>query len=357
MNLGTSLDWIKRLTIILLVCIIGYIIMKLNPVLTPIYTIIKIVVYPVFISIIITYLLHPIVEKLHRMGMPRTISILIIYLLFFGGVGLAVFKGTPYIIQQLKGFSSQIPELNKLYQKNVNRVYYMTPELLHSHINGLLLSIQKWSNHLTTQVIGSLKGLLQSFFIIVTIPLLVFYFLKDIDLIKKGIWNLAPKKWRNGGRELLHEINVSLGSFVRGQLYVCLFLAVLGSIGLWIIGVPYPLLLGIFIGLTDIIPYFGPVIGAIPALLMAITISVRAAIFVIILVLFLQFLESNIIGPLIVGKTASIHPVYIMLALLVGGEISGILGLLLAVPAFVVLRILVIHYYRYRKKQAEIKSG
>lgn len=341
----SSIEWIKRLTIILLICIIGYIIIKLTPVFHPFFMILKIILYPVFISLVITYLLHPIVEFLHRKGLPRTLAILIIYIIFFGGVGIGIIKGAPYLLQQFKDFSAQIPKLNHFYEENINRVYHVTPEAFHRHFNGLLLSVERWANGITESVIGSLKGFFQSFFVIVTIPLLVFYFLKDITKIKKGLWELTPTRWRDSGRAIMHEIDISLGNYIRGQLYVALLLACLGSLGLWVIKVPYPLLLGIFIGITDIIPYFGPIIGAVPALLIASTVSIKAAIFVIVLIFVLQFLEGNIIGPLIVGKTAAIHPVYIMLSLLVGGEIAGILGLLLAVPAFVVLRILVTHLY------------
>lgn len=111
----------------------------------------------------------------------------------------------------------------------------------------------------------------------------------------------------------------------------------------WFIGMKYPLLLGIIIGVTDIIPYFGPILGAIPTLMIAATVSTSLLIKAGITIAILQFLESNILSPYIVGKSLRMHPVIIMFALLVGGEVAGIVGLLISVPILAVIRTVVVH--------------
>ena len=105
----------------------------------------------------------------------------------------------------------------------------------------------------------------------------------------------------------------------------------------------YPLLLGTIIGITNVIPYFGPIIGAVPAVIIAASISVKMVIIVGVVVLVLQFLEGNILSPLIVGKSLHMHPVLIMFGLLVGGEIAGVAGLIIAVPVLAILKAFVLH--------------
>ena len=117
----------------------------------------------------------------------------------------------------------------------------------------------------------------------------------------------------------------------------------------------YPLLLGALIGITNIIPYFGPIFGAIPAALIAASISVKMIIIVVVIVLVLQFLEGNILSPLIIGKSLHMHPIFIMFALLVGGEVGGVIGLIIAVPILAVIKVSVIHARIHFKNNPSIR--
>ena len=119
---------------------------------------------------------------------------------------------------------------------------------------------------------------------------------------------------------------------------------------LWFYHVPYALLLGVIIGVTNIIPYIGPIIGAVPAAIIAATISIKLVITIVIIIFVLQFLEGNVLSPLIVGKSLHIHPLFIMLALLLGGEFGGVLGLILAVPILAVVKISILHIRSYTLK-------
>jgi predicted PurR-regulated permease PerM len=116
----------------------------------------------------------------------------------------------------------------------------------------------------------------------------------------------------------------------------------------WLFHIPYPMILGLVIALTNIIPYFGPFIGAIPAVLIAAAISSKAVIVILVTIAVLQFIEGNILGPLIVGKSLNMHPVAIMLVLLAGGELAGVLGMIIAVPAASILKITFTHLIAIR---------
>ncbi|GAA3321227.1 hypothetical protein GCM10020331_036130 [Ectobacillus funiculus] len=134
-----------------------------------------------------------------------------------------------------------------------------------------------------------------------------------------------------------------LAIIYEGSYSFVLFLAVLSSLALWIIDLKYPLLLGIIIGITDIIPYFGPILGAVPTVIVAATVSVSMVIKAAIALLVLQFVESNILSPYIVGKSLRMHPVVIMLALLAGEKWRVSQGFFLAVPVLAVVRAIAIH--------------
>ena len=353
MRKWTVLDWLKRLSILILIFLNCWFLLKLLPYIDDGIGYALRILAPFLISCLIAYLLHPLIEKIHELGLPRALAILIVYLLFFGGVGFACFKGAPIVYEQLKSFAKQGPALHHMYQDNVLHIYYATsdfPETLHDHFDRILASLENGLNHLLRRIIIGIQNVFKSFFTILLIPFIVFYLLKDFDRVKMWIYNHTPRRLRGPGQSLIGEIDASLGSYIRGQLLVCLVVGAVSFIGLWLLKIPYSLLLGIFIGITDIIPYFGPVIGAVPALLLAVTISVKKVIFVLVLILIVQFLEGNVISPFIVGKSVNIHPIFIMLSLVIGGDMAGVVGMLFAVPVFVTLRVFYKHFLQYRKK-------
>jgi predicted PurR-regulated permease PerM len=180
-------------------------------------------------------------------------------------------------------------------------------------------------------------------FALMIIPFIAFYMLKDFTTIKRAVWYITPKQWRRKGKRFLKDIDESLGSYIRGQLLVCLIIGSLSTVFFWLFHLKYPLLLGMIIGVTNVIPYFGPIIGAVPAVFIAATSSVKLVIITIAIVFVLQFLEGNILSPYIVGKSLHMHPLMIMVALTSGGEIGGIIGMIVAVPVLVVLKVSILH--------------
>lgn len=333
-----ALQWMKVLTIILLLFLNGYLFYRLLPMLSVLAQFIVRVAFPFAAAAVIAYLLHPLVGRISRVGLPRTVAILGIYALFFGLVALILFKGGPIFIHEIRGLNNEFSKYEAIYQSNIDHVYGSTPEAAHDQVNKALARIRQGFGNMSDRVMDWCSGLIQSLFTLFIIPFLAFYFLKDADRIKKGALYLIPKKWRSQTAAMLAEMDRSIGDYIRGQLTVCAILAVMASLGLWILKVPYPIVFGIFIGATDLIPYFGPLIGAAPAILMAATQSMYSVIGVILMILLIQFLEGNVIEPFVVGKSVDIHPLYIMLSLGIGGELAGIIGMLLAIPCFIVIR-------------------
>ncbi len=217
------------------------------------------------------------------------------------------------------------------------------------------LQVENWQSqlgrlgqHILNQVQSVVLFFIRSFFSLIVIPFLVFYFLKDYDQIRKLCWYVTPRRWRKPLQRFMKDVDDAIGGFIRGQLLVSLLVGLFSTIGLWLLGVPYPILLGMFIGLLDLIPFFGPYIGAAPAVIVSFLESWQLGLFTILLLFIIQQIESNLLSPVIVGKSIHLHPVLIILALIVGIEVGGFLGMLLAVPLLAILKVMFLHIRSYR---------
>jgi len=340
------MKWFYLLGFLLLLFILIYMIVKIRFVWMPIVRAALIILLPFLISGFITYLLHPLIEKLHEKGLSRGLAILLIYIIFFGGIGFALYRGIPAIIDQLKDLTESAPLLAEQYRGWVNTLQNHTrkwPDGLQMRVNSGIDAFEEKLDFLLSTIVNMLISFFNSAIIFMIIPFIVFYMLKDYLLIKRFIWYMTPKKWRRRGSLFLRDVDQSLGSYIRGQLLVCVIIGGISACLFWMVGLKYPLLLGLFISITNVIPYFGPFIGAVPAVIIAATASVKLIIITLIIVFGLQFLEGNILSPYIVGKSLRMHPLVIMAALTAGGEVGGVLGMILAVPILVVLKVGIVH--------------
>lgn len=354
-----QLKWLIRFVSLLVILLCGYVFLLLAPFWLPILTVVVRVSIPFLIAGIITYLLHPIVEQMKNIGIARPISILMIYIVFIFLFAHLLIKGTPYLIEELKDLIDNIPHFANIYRESVSDFYKQTsmmPDGFRTKAEGWLTNIEAFAAEGVVGTVTNLRGLLDYFLMIIIVPFLVFYFLKDFPLIEKLSWYVTPRKYRSSGRQLLKNINISLGNYIRGQLLVCSVVALIATIGLWLIDMPYAVILGIFIGITNIIPYFGPIIGALPVAIIAFTESFQLVLFGLAVNFGIQLIEGNILSPLIVGKSLHMHPILIMFALIVGAEVSGVIGLILAVPILAIIKVIVMHVREsFEKKHEEEK--
>lgn len=327
--------------------------MKLYPFYEAFLQIILTLLIPFIISMFLAYLLHPIVEALHEQHLPRWLAIMIIYLFFFGGVGYVVYKTYPVFLKQLKDLIHNIPGFVDTYRTWIYSLYEKTsflPETVHDRMDSILLNVERMGEDAVASIGTKLTGVFDVVIIIAVIPVLVFYMLKDFPIMRNLLWQFTPSKYRNEGKEVLSEIDRSLGGYIRGQLLVCFFVGMISILMLWLIGMKYPLVLGGIMGITNVIPYFGPILGAIPALIISFTMGIKMVLLVGIIVLIVQIIEGNLLSPFIVGKSLHIHPVLIILALLVGEEVAGIIGMIVAVPVLTIIRVILHHIRLHRHK-------
>ena len=340
------LIWIYRLGIGLLAALLVFVLYLLYPIWSVFFYLVWVCSVPFLIAAFISYLLRPVIEWLEERGLPKIGAIAVIYLIFVVGVGFALYKGIPVFVDQVQEFFKSAPELEEMYQSWVVKFERQTRTLpfgIHEKLTGLVQHFEgKLSRQVTTY--GEKLAHFPSFLLIATlIPFVTFYMLRDDAVIRKFLGRLIPRKWSKRAGAFVADLNVSLGGYLRGQIILSFLVGLVSYLVFLVIGMKYPLPLAVILGITNVIPTFGPIIGAIPALLIALTMGKAMMFKVLIAIAVLQVLEGNILAPFIMGKSLSIHPLFIILALIVGEEVAGIAGLVFSVPLLAVIKIAVTH--------------
>lgn len=309
-----------------------------------------IVISPIFIGILIAWLFDPFVRKLQEKKIPRVIGCIISYLILFGVLFFICYLFIPSLVGQIKDFIKVAPtifeELTTFVTGLISR--FDSNNLI--NIKELKKQITEVISNYGASIVSELpKYLLSvgksliSFGVNFVLGLMIgFYLLFDFDKFNENICEFLPKSWRNDYHELTQRINTSLRSYVQGVLLVMLLVFITQSIGLTLAGMEAPMLFALFCAVTDIIPYFGPYIGAIPAIIVGFTISPITGICVIISIVVVQLLENNFYQPLIMGHTMQLHPVTIMLGLLIFQHFFGILGMVIATPVIACVKVLLL---------------
>jgi predicted PurR-regulated permease PerM len=334
--------------IVLIFAAIVYMVTLISPLLITIFIVVKGILAPFIIAMIISYVLNPIVRALNERKVPRPIAVLLIYIIFFSSLTIILINTIPIFMLQLRELTEHLPELTaraKAWMHDYNEHKYALPDTVRVGIENSLLQMHNAVSQSISDFLNGISGTLDTLFIAFIVPFLAFYIMKDFKIIEKTVITVLPHAHRRETIKLLRNIDDALGSYIRGQFLVCMVVGGLAYIGYWIIDLPYPLLMASFVAVMNIIPYVGPFIGAAPALLLASTISWEMVLSVIVVNFIIQLLEGNVISPQIVGRTLHIHPLFIIFALLVGGEVAGIIGLILAVPFFAVMKVIVQHIF------------
>lgn len=305
---------------------------------------------PFFISVLLAYIVKPIAGKLVARKIPMSVSILIVYLIFLSVLAAACIFFIPEITTNIRELMTTLPDFMASYEKL---------------FNGILSAIKssKWSNDVKILIFDQIENgtaLVQKFLVALlenwlkiivdtvkiifdlTVAMVItYYVVKDADKFRDFTLSLLPPKWRNGLAGTGREINRILANFIQGQLLTAFIVGLLETMGLMLIKMKYPLVLGMVGGLANIIPYFGPYIGMIPALAVALTISPAKALWAIVIFLVVQQIDNSFISPKMIEGKLGLHPVATIFAVLVGGEFFGVLGMLLAVPVMAILRVIV----------------
>ncbi|WP_196246299.1 AI-2E family transporter [Lacticaseibacillus zhaodongensis] len=342
---------VKGLLVGLLLLVIAALIFvctKISFLFTPISTFLSTIMGPFLIAGFLYYLLQPLVKllrKLHVTGRAANVmAFVFLVLIIVGGLAYLI----PQVVDQVVGLVNSIPAFLKDTESFV-RTFAKSNLAAELHIQDILNSINlnqgealKFaSKHLSTgaitfsAVVGHIGNALVNVFMA---PLVLFYFMKDGDRLSPSLQRFTPPRWRKFVANLLHKMNATMDSYFTGQFTDMLIVGILSCIGYTISGTPYALVIGITAGIMNMVPYIGPWLGAIPAVLVASTVSWKQVVFAVIVAVAVQQIDNNFVYPNVIGKSMEIHPLTVLVLLLTAGNMFGLLGVILGIPVYAVIK-------------------
>lgn len=326
---------------------------KINFMFKPVATLFTTLFAPILIAGFLYYMLNPLVKLLiQKTKMKKNLAVSLVFILLLGVLVVFIGAVIPNLAKQVASLASSVPGIVKGLEAWVNEMlaHPMLKDVdYQEYIAKLDLSFgdifKNIVNGLSTSLGSIISSVASATMLIVTVPLILFYMLKDGERFVPSIEKYLPKAHASEIKELLHKMSETISAYISGQALECLFVAVATIIGYWAIGVEYAFLFGVIAGLTNMIPYLGPYIGLAPAVLVTVFDSPFRAILACGVVLVVQQVDGNFIYPLVIGKSLDIHPLTIILILLVAGNIAGLLGMILGVPFYAVCKTIFIYVF------------
>jgi len=294
----------------------------------------------VFVSIIIAAALSPSVDKLEKKKIPRAVSIIVLYLLVVGFLGAFIYFVFPPMISQIQQLADSLPSYFKTFSNFIISLRDVSTNGLLNASQASLSSLSNFLGEFINNIFNTTIGFFNGAAALLMIFVLTLYFLLDENGIKKFFVSLMPIKQKSKIISITSKIGKKLGGWLRGQIILAIAVGVVVYAGLFLMKVPYALTLAILAGLLEIIPIIGPIIAAIPAILVAFTISPTIALIVTAFYILVQELENKLLVPKIMQHAVGLNPITIIIIILIGAKLMGIIGVLLAVPVAAVLYVI-----------------
>jgi predicted PurR-regulated permease PerM len=334
--------------------------------------VVRVIWPPLILAGAIVFLLNPVVTRLQHRHIPRLLGTAISYLGVAAVVSLVVLLVAPLATRQYDDLAAEWPKLRQDLERQVDDLAQRSEdgqwpvriptfdELVgqFSANNGAdtngdgVISEQERQARFAAQIDTARELALRVFhvgIIFLLAPIIAFYMLVDLTHIRSVFRSLVPERARGDAMVVARRLSTAIGGYFRGQLAVALVVGTMASIGLLIIGLPFWLIVGMVAGVFNMVPLIGPWVGAVPGIVIAITTGrgVGGAIAVAGVMAIVQQIDNHFISPLVMHRTVKLHPAVVMLALLAGGTLGGFFGLLLAVPATAVIKIVAGHAWRH----------
>lgn len=351
-----TLFWtIELLAIALLVLIVA----QLRFILEPIGQFIGAVFVPLIISGFLYYILNPVVGALQKVPLSKTRhvsrgwAITIVMLLLLSILVALLLTLLPVLVDQIASLVKNIPVLVDTIQhwaNQISQINFSKEYGIDFNLDKLQQEVQNIGKTVVSGMATSLSAViakLTSFTVTaITVPVMTIYMLYDGNKLAPFIQKVFPSKQQARISDILGRLNQTLAQYISGQVLEMIFVGVFTAVGYFMIGQKYALLLGVFAGITNMIPYVGPYIGLVPALFVALTDSFWQAFLVIVVVLIVQQVDSNLIYPRVMGASLHVHPLTIIVLLLAAGNIAGIAGMILAVPFYAIIRTVIVYAWQ-----------
>lgn len=364
-------DIIFTLLILIMIGMVLFIYNYLDFIFDPLILLVSNILFPFLVSLILYYLLSPLVDFLDRHGVNRTLAIAGIYIAIIGLLVYAVLSAIPVLQEQLESFINNLPDFVRQVTYSIS--VWVEDMPFEFQIEGILDKIETWAQNIQnnlgmylergiTGVTTVLSNAFTALMTLLMVPIILFFFLKDGSAFFEGFVEKLPPLWRHDVTQIGIAMDVQVGSYIKGQLTIALINGIMMYAGFSLIGLNYAALIAIAGGFLCIIPYLGPTLTFIPAVLIALTQSWAMVGKLIIVWLVVQFVEGNLIEPNVMGKQLNVHPLTIIIVLLVAGDLLGLFGLIFGVPLYALIKIFVTYGYqrfkrRYNRFFGDFKAG
>lgn len=339
--------FVSGLFIALLLFLTLFIFTKIAYLFAPIVQIFSIIGTPILLSILFYYLFVPIVSYLEEKGLTRQVSVLMVFMAVIVILALGITFVIPSIRDQFTELINNFPRIWASVLNQVEQLLYdewLTEMYQTIQETQIITRITEQASNLFTVTIGSIGSAISLLtkigVTIFTMPFILYYLLTDGHRFKNAVIKYTPTKMRPVMQEFMAESSKQVGSYVRGQLLVALAVMAIFYVGYLIIDLEYALILSIFAGTLNLIPYLGSIVSIVPAVIIGAFVSPFKLFQVIAVLAIEQFIEGRFVSPQILGNSLDIHPLLILFILLVSGSLFGFIGLVFGVPGFAVLRVI-----------------
>jgi len=316
-------------------------------VLFALYSVYK-VLLPFLYALAFVYILRPVVNFLDDKGMPRILALLLSYMGIFSILALFGMYLGPIIFKESNGLISKLPEYiattNGYINDFVSNNPFLKGEQATQFLTNLGKSFESFLEKLAVAIPGMTATLFGGILNLILAPIIAFYILKDFAAIRTTISDLIPERHRVEGMQILRKMDTIVGGFLKGQALIALIVAILAGISLTVLGVDYAILLAFLIGIFNIIPYLGPIIGGAPAVIIALGTSWQLAVMVIAVLAVIQQIDSVLISPRIMSQQVNLHPSVVIFAILLGEALLGFIGMLIAIPIAAMGKAIFLHF-------------
>jgi len=305
----------------------------------------------VFVALVLAAAIDPWITAIERRGVPRGVSIAIIFISLIAFISLVLIALVPLLADQLSQFVNAFPDL---YAKGFTLVQGVKDQSILDGLQKGVESLNSAVSQLTQGFFTGIVGFFGGVFTFISIFVLTFYLTMEEQGMKRLATDLAPAHYRPYLSKLFHRIEERLGNWLRGQLLLGLIIGVTTYIGLTLLGVKYALVLALIAGITELLPAIGPFIGAIPAIIVALSQEPILGVWVAALYLVIQQLENHLIVPKVMSKATGLKPIIVIISLLLGAKLAGMIGIILAVPTVIIISTFLEDFLE-EKKEAEVQ--
>ena len=305
-------------------------------------------------AIIISFAIEPIAHKLRTYHIPRAISVVAVYLVFLGLIAAAVTIILPALAEQTSQLASQVPQLVLTIEEKIGRVPGFNPEFAIPQLQQSLSSIGDNLANLSTTIFQQTKSIFSSIFSLVFVFIIAFYLVIEEDALKKVFRFVIPRQHMAYVELMIDRIQKKLGRWVLAQLFLGLVVGVCVGLLLWLFGVKYALALGLVAGLLEVFPFIGPLISGVIGTMLALSQSLTLGIAALAVYVLIQQAENHILIPNIMRKATGLNPLVTLIAILLGGRLAGIVGVILSVPIATIISIILSDFFSTAASEDEL---